>query len=97
MYLIIYLLQHPIFILARVPIFFIYSILTCCCEKGESMAEDFKFKDIVLSLDFVEYGLGRLNNFADHPVGRAELEYNRRLDFVRAESIRGRPQELRRS
>ena len=63
MYLIIYLLQHLIFMVARAPIFLIYSILTCCCEKGEMLPDEFKFEDRILSPDFVEYELGRLNNF----------------------------------
>jgi len=83
-YLIVYLLQHPIFIIARLPIFILYSILTCCCDKGVEFNEDNEFKDRVISFDFIPYELGRLNHFANHPVGRNELEYNRALSFVRA-------------
>ena len=36
-YLILYLLQHPIFIISRPPMFILYSILTCCCQKGENL------------------------------------------------------------
>ena len=97
-YLIVYLLQHPIFMVARVPIFVLYSIITCCCDKGATLPDDFSFKDRIIGLDFVEYELGVLNNFEDHPVGRDEFQFNRRLSFARAQSIRGRPQpELRRS
>ena len=39
MYMIIYLLQHPIFMVSRVPIFLIYSVLTCCCEKGADLGD----------------------------------------------------------
>ena len=84
MYLIVYLLQHPIFILSRIPIFLLYSIVTCCCDKGIDHPEDSKFESALISFDFVEYELGRLNNFENHPVGRNEYEYNRRLSFVRA-------------
>lgn len=83
MYLIVYLVQHPVFILSRFPIFLLYSILTCCCDKGQEIPDDTEFEDRVLSFDFVEYELGRLNNFENHPVGRNEFEYNRRLSFVR--------------
>lgn len=90
-YLIVYLLQHPLFIVARFPIFLIYSILTCCCDKGQEFNDDEKFEDRILSFDFVPFELGRLNNFENHPVGRNEFEYNRRLSVVRAQSIRNRP------
>ena len=62
-YLIIFLLQHPIFIIARIPIFILYSILTCCCDKGHDYSEDELFRDRVISFDFISYELGRLNNF----------------------------------
>ena len=39
-YLIIYLLQHPIFIASRIPIFILYSILSCCCNKGIDVDAD---------------------------------------------------------
>ena len=55
MYLIVYLLQHPIFIVSRVPIFLIYSVLTCCCEKGADLGDDNKFEDRILSFDYIEY------------------------------------------
>ena len=93
MYLIVYLLQHPIFIISRFPIFLLYSILTCCCDKGVDIDDEAEFEDRILSFDFVAYELGRLNNFENHPVGRNEFEYNRRLSFVRAQSIRQRPAE----
>ena len=33
-YLIIYCLQHLIFITMRIPLFFLYTMLTFCCDKG---------------------------------------------------------------
>ena len=63
MYLIVYLLQHPIFIIARFPIFLLYSLLTCCCDKGADIDDNEQFQDRILSFDFVPYELGRLNNF----------------------------------
>ena len=64
------MLQHPIFLLSRPVIFLLYSIVTCCCDKGDELPGDFNFEDRVLSLDFVDFELGRLNNFENHPVGR---------------------------
>ena len=63
MYLIVYLLQHPIFMISRIPIFFIYSILTCCCDKGDDLNEEDEFKDRVLSFDYIDHELGRVNGF----------------------------------
>ena len=40
MFLTIYLFQHAIFLVARVPIFIIFTILTCCCSKGEELTKD---------------------------------------------------------
>lgn len=33
-YLIVYLLQHPIFLVARIPILLIYMVVTCYCDTG---------------------------------------------------------------
>ena len=89
MYLIVYLLQIPIFWIARLPVFCLFEFMTCCCDKGEDIDMDIAdMKDRVIAYDFVEYELGRLHNFQHHPVGRQELEFNRNLEFVRAQSIR---------
>ena len=90
--LIIFLLQHPIFIVARIPIFILYSLLTCCCDKGRDYPGDELFKDRIISFDYIEYEEGRLNNFVNHPVGRNELEYHRSLRFVRRQTLREREQ-----
>jgi len=71
----IYLLQHPIFMIARIPIFILYSLLTCCCDKGADFDDNEEFKDRILSFDFIPYELGRLNNFENHPVGLNELQF----------------------
>ena len=33
LWLILYLLQYPIFFIARFPLFLLFSFLTCCCDK----------------------------------------------------------------
>lgn len=85
--LILYLLQHPIFIVIRIPLFIIYSIFTCCCDKDETVSEQHNFKERVISLDYIEFELGEFNNFVNHGAGRAELERMRSLRIVR-QSIR---------
>jgi len=57
-YLIIFLLQHPIFMLSRIPIFILYALLTCCCNKGREYPDDEQFKHTILHFDFVNYELG---------------------------------------
>ena len=84
-----YVLQHVIFILARIPIFLLYSLLTCCCDKGETYpnapnrdAPD--FSDRLISFDYIEYELnGMGGNFPNHVIGLNELEYNRNLSIIR--------------
>ena len=39
-YLLLYWAHHIIFILARIPIFFVYQILTCFCDRGNDFYED---------------------------------------------------------
>lgn len=68
---------------ARIPIFIIYSILTCCCDKGHDYPEEEEFKDRIISFDFTEYELGMLNNFDNHVYGLNEIEYNRNLSVIR--------------
>ena len=53
--LIVYVLQHPMFMVARIPIFIVYSLLTCCCDKGRNYPDDEEFKDRIISFDYVKY------------------------------------------
>ena len=91
MYMIVYLLQIPIFIIARLPVFCLFEIATCCCDKGYENAEDVdQLTDRVIHYDFVQHESERLHNFQYHPRGRAELEFNRNLEYVRQQSVRRR-------
>jgi len=84
MYLIIFLCHIPALVIARFPMFWCYSFLTCCCDKGEVVIEaNTALESLIWHYDFVDYELGILNNFANHPVGRAEMAYNRELEYVR--------------
>ena len=61
-YLIIYMCQLPIFIAARLPIFCVYSIFTCCCiddEREWELNVD-QMKELLISYDYVQYHLERL-------------------------------------
>ena len=89
-YLIIFLLQHPIFMVSRIPIFILYAMLTCCCDKGIEYNDDEQFKHTILHFDFIATELGELHNFENHFVGVDELRFQRNLSFVRRQTIRDR-------
>ena len=87
-YLLIYALQHPIFMVARIPLFIVYSLLTCCCDKGQEFSERETFDDRIISFDFIDRELEELDNFQNHPQGLAnEVEFNRNLSIVRERRI----------
>ena len=62
-YLAFYACQHPIMIVARIPIYMLYAILTCCCDKSEDAGGRDDFKDRIISFDYIDYETGQLNNF----------------------------------
>jgi len=47
-------LMHPIFMIGRIPIFAVYAILTCCCDKGGDLDEEFPYNKLIISYDYVE-------------------------------------------
>ena len=52
--LFIYLLQHAIFFVLRMPLFVIYSIFTMCCLKGHEFSDNEKFEDKLISFDYID-------------------------------------------
>lgn len=94
MYLIAFLLQIPIFIVARLVLFILFELLTCCCDKGRAndldLDDEDRMKRQIFHYDYVDYMNRQLGNFRHHPVGRAEIAYNRNLELVRAQTIRER-------
>ena len=90
-YLILFMLQVPIFFLLRLVIYAFFACLTCCCNVwDEDLPEGLNLKERIISVDFVDYERGILNNFAHHVTGRREIAFNRDLQIVRAASIRAR-------
>jgi hypothetical protein len=81
-FLIIYLLQHPMFMLIRIPLFILWSLLTCCCDKGENYDEDEKFENKMISFDYIEYETNNHGGFENHQLGVQELAYNRNLSII---------------
>jgi hypothetical protein len=76
-------LMHPIFMVARLPIFLIYTILTCCCDKGEDLGNEFPYEKLLISFDYCENHAEALDNqlFAAQPW--AEYRSNQNLRNVR--------------
>lgn len=66
----------------RVPLFMCWSILTCCCDKGQEYSAEEKFEDRIISFDYIEYELPNRGNFANHVMGPSELAYNRGISLV---------------
>lgn len=89
--MIVYILQHPIFMVSRVPLFILYAIFSCCCDKEVEVGADYDYKDLVISFDYIEFELGRIGgNFDNHVRGLAELQFHRSVSFVqRQATIRG--------
>ena len=50
----IWALLHPIFMVARVPIFLLYAIFTCCCDKGEVLDADFPYNLLFISFEYID-------------------------------------------
>lgn len=75
-------LMHPIFILARIPIFVVYAILTCCCDKGDDLEEDFPYDKLIISLDYWQKGEEARENGGDV----ADPFHNRPWDEWRAQN-----------
>ena len=83
-----------IFIVARIPIFILFAILTCCCDKGEELDKDEdgehtndpKFRDKMISYDYITWQESAQNNFVNHQVGFAEYEYGRNLASMRVQA-----------
>jgi len=46
--------MHPIFMVARIPIFLVYALFTCCCDKGDDLPEGFPYHKLMISYEFVE-------------------------------------------
>ena len=81
--------MHPLFYLARIPLFIIYSFLTCCCNKGNEISDDNPLEDAILNFDYIAYQEGELirlgvneGPFADP---RYEVDVRRQHGIVRQE------------
>ena len=80
--LILYLVQHPVFIVARLPIFIIYTILTCCCDKGQEYSDSEEFGNRIISFQYIEVMSTELDNHGNFVAGRQDFEEVRRLSVV---------------
>lgn len=90
MLLLVYLLQHPIFIVARIPFFILYIILTCCCDKEDEVEMTHELKDTIIHFDYIEWNMNVLENFVNYQAGRADFEFNRNLQIARGTIRRSR-------
>ena len=83
------MLQEFIFVAFHIVAYFVVYTLTSCagCWNGHTISHDDDCKDRFWHYDFIETELKELNNFVNHPRGRAELDYNRGLSLVRQQTM----------
>lgn len=86
----IYLLQHLIFLLWKIPLYAVFACLTCCQESPEMDKDEYGevvekplLRDHIISNNYIKWQENAMNNFEHHVVGVAELEFNRSLSVVR--------------
>lgn len=72
---------------SRIPIFIIYSIFTCCCDKGREYAEGEEFKETVLSFDYIQNAIEERNHFQNYEIGEEEVAFDAGLQEVRQRRI----------
>lgn len=78
-----YVLQHGIFWAARPILFIAYSILTCCCDKGQDFGDNEEFEDRIISYSYIEKETENHGGFANHSRNpMAEMAYQRDLSQV---------------
>lgn len=79
----LHVLQHAIFLIARPILFIVYSILTCCCDKGTEFSDEHNYDDCIISYEYVNYEMQNRNGLENFPVNPLhELAYARNLSQV---------------
>ena len=78
-----------IFIAIRVPLFLVFQLCSCFCNKGADYLDDDTFEDRIISYDYISYEKGTVNNNngASNQVGENEIEFNRRLNILSESQI----------
>ena len=50
---------HPTFMIVRLPIFIIYTLLTCCCNKENRLFDGFPvYKERMISFEYIDRNEG---------------------------------------
>lgn len=91
----LYVLQHAIFLVARPVLFIVYSIFTCCCDKGTEFSESEQFEDRIISYKYIENETENHGNFEHHqrnPI--AEMSYQRSMSQVSQRAAARQEEEL---
>lgn len=88
---IIYVLQHVLFMLIRAPAFWCWTVLTVCCDPGRNYPPNHRFKDSIISFDYVLAYDGNdpqiRNNIAGIAGVRQEIDLQRSISSVRQQRL----------
>lgn len=81
--LIVYLLQHLIFLSLRPGFLCCLLVCTVCHDHGEPYDKDDSFSDSIISYDYINYMTQRLNHLQDRPFGLSELKMHREQETIK--------------
>lgn len=84
--LIVYLLQHVIFIGMRPLFLCCFGCFALCYDQGEAYADDDKLEDIIISFDYIQYMTER-RDLANRPDDYSTYNSNKDLKEIRATII----------
>ena len=73
--LFLYALQIPIYLVARLPIFIVFTCLTCCCDTAQEVHSQHDFKNWVIHLDYIDYETSNREGFENHVGGLADVRF----------------------
>ena len=91
-YMMLYALQPLIWPVFHVVCWPVFALLTCYWNEWENEYQG-NLDQQIWSYKYIDYELGRLDNFANHVVGPAELRFHRDLRFVRRQVTQRQQQQ----
>ena len=81
--LIIYGIQHLIFICFRPLLFSIWTVLTCCCDHGSEFPENYKFESSIISFDYIAHHTEYYKEFRHYRTAEEERQFQQNMVLMR--------------